>query len=261
MMNAVTRKPHEVRAYAVAQAKEHARERGLSFAVALQNFWDANPQLKQRAYALDARPAATPEEDGHYLVRRFTKAGMTQGEAEKELERTHPATFKAYTFSITPTAGETLADRMAEIVKTYRVRPHIAWIVALAEDPTLREAVAAIPAASLARTEAERRHFARLVNANPARSYATNQPQNPWHRVLPKLTRDELVRLVAAGKLADGDIVEWVTATVMGGRKPVGLSPGLSGESQAWDDRLAAEVRSIADAAQLLKIREGGRSA
>jgi len=223
---------------------------------------EASPEERELYAGLAPPPVATALNDAHYLLRTFTNAGMTAERATERLKATHPATFKRYEMSVRPDAGETLSARMQDLMReTPGLRASTARAYCLAADPELKAAVANVPPESLGHTEAERRNFARLVGASPSKVYATNQPSNPWHVVLPQLNRDELVRLVSKGVLTDSDITEWCVVNVMGGRKPIGLSPGLAGESQAWDDKLAAAVRAISDAAQLLKIREGGRSA
>lgn len=260
--------PSEIQDAVCRRAEELARQHGYSgpgrfslrfYKMALQ---EVSPQdrLAERGMA------ASPPTDGEHLVAECRGVGMSDSEITAKLDKlaeTNPKLYKSYTFptaSLLATAREALHTKMQRLMRTFGVRATIARAVVLSQDAALREAAADLPDGG-ATAQVERERFAKLTSAHPSKVYATNQPSNPWHVVLPQLTRDELVRLVAKGVLTDSDITEWCVVNVMGGKKPIGLSPGLGGESQNWDDKLAAEVRKITDEAQLVKIREGGRSA
>ena len=224
----------------------------------LDRAWnELSPEEKAVERGLAPPPVSTPEGDASYLLRQFMAGGMSREAAEQRLKESHPNTYRIYSFSTQPTAREALHTEMQRLMQTYGVRASIAMTVARAMAPGLTEAVANLPDGG-ATAQVERERFAKLTSAHPARSYAGGpQAQNPWHVILNKLTREELLNLLVAEKLSTGDATEWLLATVMG-KKPLGLSPQAS---QAWDQKLADEVKRLVDEAELIRLRQKGRTA
>jgi len=218
---------------------------------------EASPEERDLYAGLVPPPVATALDDAHYLLKTFTNAGMTAERATERLKATHPATFKRYEMSVRPDAGETLSARMQNLMREIPgLRPTTARAYILAADPELKQALANVPPDTLAHTEAERRHFARLVNASPAKSYTAGPgPADAWHQILPKLDEAEVTILVARGKFDRGTVAEWVLAVK--GHKPTGLPVA---DSQQWDREVQDRVDAILANAHMLNVKERGKT-